>query len=167
MVCGWRDESCGPPLGRRDCHRRPGTHRGGAAHPERGTQTLPALYTLAATSPGDFNYVPGGTTDYTTAPDYSAVTGLGSPVINKLIPGLVGDGTAAAATELTVTAQPPGNITTGSAFGLTVVAEDAAGTMDPNYNGPVTISLGNNPAGGTLGGTVTATAIDGVATFTI
>ena len=81
------------------------------------------------------------------------------------MPGLVGDGTAGTATELTVTAQPPA-VATGAAFGLTVVAEDAAGTMDPTYNGPVTISLANNPGGSTLGGTLTATAVDGVATFT-
>ena len=118
------------------------------------TQTLPALYTAPST---DFHKITNGT--------YDDITGLGSPVANLLVPALVGVGTVGTATELTVTAQPS-SITTGSAFGLTVVAEDAAGTMDPTYNGPVTLSLANNPGGGTLGGTLTATAVDGVATFT-
>ena len=37
--------------------------------------------------------------------------------------------------------------------------------MDPTFNGSVTVALANNPASGTLGGTLTVTAVNGVATF--
>jgi hypothetical protein len=66
---------------------------------------------------------------------------------------------------LVVTAQPPQTVTGGVGFGLTVTAEDPDGQVDTVFNGPVTLSLGNDPGGGPLGGTLTATAVDGVATF--
>ena len=37
--------------------------------------------------------------------------------------------------------------------------------MDTTFDGSVTLALANNPAGGTLGGTLTATAVNGVADF--
>ncbi len=37
--------------------------------------------------------------------------------------------------------------------------------VDSNYNGPVSVSLGTNPAGGTLSGTTTVDAASGVAVF--
>src|SRR5207248_2212056 len=37
--------------------------------------------------------------------------------------------------------------------------------LDTTFNGPVTIALQNNPGGSTLGGTLTVTASNGVATF--
>ena len=37
--------------------------------------------------------------------------------------------------------------------------------MDPSFNGDVTVTLGNNAAGGSLTGTVTVQAVNGVATF--
>ncbi len=67
--------------------------------------------------------------------------------------------------QLVVTAQPPGSVTVGSDFGLTVSAEDGSGNVDTSFTGTVTVSLSNNPGGATLGGTLMATAHDGVATF--
>jgi hypothetical protein len=75
------------------------------------------------------------------------------------------DVTAAAATQLVVTTQPPSSITAGTEFGLVVSPEDAFGNVDPTFNGGVAVALLNNPGGATLGGTLTATAQDGVATF--
>ena len=37
--------------------------------------------------------------------------------------------------------------------------------MDTNFSGSVAVALSNNPGGATLGGTLTVTAQDGVATF--
>ena len=71
----------------------------------------------------------------------------------------------APATELVIVGTPTNVVADGS-FTLSVYAKDDAGTTDPSFNGTVTLSLGNNPGGGTLGGTVTATAVDGVAFFT-
>ena len=62
-------------------------------------------------------------------------------------------------------AQPPASVTAGSGFGLTVQAEDSSGNPITSFNGTVTVALGTNPGGATLGGTLTATASNGVATF--
>ncbi len=70
-----------------------------------------------------------------------------------------------AATHLVVTSQPPSSVASGSGFGLMVSAEDGSNHVDPNYSGPVTIALANDPASGSLGGTLTAMASHGVATF--
>ena len=74
-------------------------------------QTLPALYSLEASSPGDFHDITSGSNGgFSAGPGYDEVTGLGSPVANLLVPGLVADGTVGTATELTVAAQPPAAI---------------------------------------------------------
>ena len=67
--------------------------------------------------------------------------------------------------HLVVTAQPPGSVTAGAGFGLTVTAEDNSGNVVSSFNGTVTVALANNPGGATLGGTLTVTAQSGVATF--
>jgi len=69
------------------------------------------------------------------------------------------------ATQLVVSSQPPSSVTAGSGFGLVVTAKDSFGTVDTSFNGSVTLALANNPSGGTLGGTLTVTAVNGVATF--
>jgi streptogramin lyase len=68
-------------------------------------------------------------------------------------------------TQLVVTQQPPPSVTAGSPFGLTVQAESSSGSLDSSFDGTVTVALANNPGGATLGGTLTATASNGVATF--
>ena len=45
------------------------------------------------------------------------------------------------------------------------MAENAAGILEQYWSGNITISLGNNPAGGALGGMLTVTAQNGVANF--
>jgi streptogramin lyase len=69
------------------------------------------------------------------------------------------------ANQLVVTAQPPASVTAGSGFGLTVTAENSSGNPITSFDGTVTVALASNPGGATLGGTLTATASDGVATF--
>jgi hypothetical protein len=54
----------------------------------------------------------------------------------------------------------------GVPFTVTVTAQDAGHNLVPSFNGPVTLALGaNSPAGSALGGTLTAQAVNGVATF--
>ncbi len=77
--------------------------------------------------------------------------------------GAVGDVTLATHLTLSVSV-PPSSVKPVPPFGLTVSVGDA-GALDTNFNGAVTITLANNPGGSTLGGTTTATAVDGVATF--
>ena len=46
-----------------------------------------------------------------------------------------------------------------------MTAEDASGNVASSFTGTVTLALANNPGAAALGGTVTATAVNGVATF--
>src|SRR5439155_941490 len=74
--------------------------------------------------------------------------------------------TVGAATRLAFTVQP-GSTTAGAAIAPAVrlTALDAGGNPVPGFSGAVTVAIGTNPAGGTLGGTRTFAAIAGVATF--
>ena len=67
--------------------------------------------------------------------------------------------------QLVVTTRPPNSVTAGGGFGLTVTAEDSSGNPISSFNGTVTVALGSNPGAATLGGTLTTTASNGVATF--
>ncbi len=68
------------------------------------------------------------------------------------------------ATHLVFLGQP-GTQTAGVAFGVAAAAEDDLGQLDVTFNGPVTVGLGANPAGGSLLGTQTQTATAGVVVF--
>ena len=48
---------------------------------------------------------------------------------------------------------------------VTVQVEDSLGNVVASDSSSVTIAIGNNPSGGTLSGTRTVTAVNGVATF--
>src|SRR5205085_7543551 len=70
------------------------------------------------------------------------------------------------ATQLAFTVQPS-NATAGSAISpaVQVTARDAAGNVSTSFTGAITIALGSSPSGGTLSGTKTVSAVNGVATF--
>jgi uncharacterized protein YkwD len=72
---------------------------------------------------------------------------------------------AAVATKLVITAQPPATVNSGSAFGFRVAAEDPFGNVDLTFSQPVSVALAANPGGATLKGTLTVTGGMGVATF--
>jgi hypothetical protein len=72
--------------------------------------------------------------------------------------------TAASASQLAVIT-PAGPILTGGKFTVSVQAVDPFGNVDLTFKGQVTLALGNNPTGAILGGTLTANAAGGVATF--
>ena len=48
---------------------------------------------------------------------------------------------------------------------MQVSVEDANGNVVTSDNSSVTVAIGTNPGGGTLGGTLTVAAVNGVATF--
>jgi len=73
--------------------------------------------------------------------------------------------TAAAPSQLAIIAQPPGSITQGSGISLQVGAFDQYGNLATSFSGTVTIALGSDPGGSTLGGSLAATASQGVVTF--
>ena len=73
--------------------------------------------------------------------------------------------TPAAATQLVITSEPPSNVKLNAAFGLQVSVEDAYGNVVTTADNMISVSLAGNPSGGTLGGTLSVSASDGVATF--
>src|SRR5882762_2125041 len=72
----------------------------------------------------------------------------------------------AAATQLAFTV-PPSDAPAGVAItpAVQVTARDAFGNTATGFTGNVTVAIGTNPGGGTLGGTATRAAVAGVATF--
>ena len=65
-----------------------------------------------------------------------------------------------------MTTQPPIYVRAGSGFNLVVAAEDGLGNVDTSFDGSVTLALNDYyGSGATLDGTLTETAINGVATF--
>jgi hypothetical protein len=121
------------------------------------TQTLPALYSLPA---ADFHDILYGNNGDPAGPGYDLATGLGTPVANLLVPDLAG---YEVPRKLEIQTEPPSTVDTGSTFGLTVRVEDSLGNAVSGST--VTVALGSNPGDATLGGTLTATVVDGVATF--
>ena len=126
------------------------------------TQTLPDLYKLAAS---DFHDITSGSSTgpsptYSPATGYDLTSGRGSPVANLLIPQLVGP------TQLAF-GQPPTSAGAGATISpaVTVLVEDSLGNVVAGDSSSVTLSIANNPGGGTLSGTLTVAAVNGVATF--
>jgi hypothetical protein len=73
---------------------------------------------------------------------------------------------AATPTQLAFT-RPPEITAAGASFSpsIQVTVQDAAGNTVTSANDAVTLAIGTNPAGGTLAGTVTVNAVNGVASF--
>jgi len=71
-----------------------------------------------------------------------------------------------AATHLIFSVQPSNTITGGTMTpGVEVTAQDAGNNTALSFTGDVTMTIGTNPSGGTLGGSTTVVAVAGVATF--
>jgi len=126
----------------------------GASYPLGGTLTVKAVSGVATFS---------GLTESTT----------GSQDLVANAAHLSGAYSSATTSSFTVTplaasqliASAPGTALTNAPFSLTVNAEDEYGNIDTNFSGNVTVALGSNPSGATLGGTLTVAAVSGVATF--
>ena len=121
------------------------------------SQTLPALYSLPS---ADFHDIVSGNNGDPAGPGYDLATGLGTPVANRLVPDLVSYGIP---TRMSLQAEPPASVAAGSTFGLTVAFTDGRG--NPASGGTATVSLGNNPGGAILSGTLSAPIENGVAIF--
>ena len=123
-------------------------------------QTLPGLYKLPA---ADFNDITSGNNGYSAGTGYDLVTGLGSPVANRLIPDMV---TIGQPSKLCFSAQPT-STAAGAEIdqwnGVQVSVEDSL-DMPTEDTSSVTITL-NGGTFGTGGDTVTVQAQGGVATF--
>jgi hypothetical protein len=67
--------------------------------------------------------------------------------------------------HLAITGEPPSTVSAGTPFSLTVEIEDSLNAIDSTYNQPITLALASNLPGTSLGGTLTATPVKGVAVF--
>ncbi len=102
----------------------------------------------------------------------TAVTGLLALVVSglschagDLLNGTTTGNPPVAARQLKFTAQP-GFVAAGAAIPTVRVSGlDSSGALAPAYSGSITVSLGSNPSSGTLTGTLSETAVNGVATF--
>src|SRR2546429_3032364 len=96
-----------------------------------------------------------------TAPGYTLTAsggGLG-PVTSTAF-----DITPGTATRLAFTQQPTNTVAGGAISpAVQLSALDPAGNLVPTFSGSVTVALGNNPGGSTLGGTTTVAAVGGAA----
>src|SRR5205807_212513 len=76
------------------------------------------------------------------------------------------DITPGAATQLAFTQQPSATVAGATISpAVQVTALDPGGNPVPSFTGSMTVALGTNPGGATLGGTTTVAAVNGVASF--
>ena len=118
-----------------------------------GTSTVTASSGTATFSGLTLNNVAAGDTLQASSGTLKSATTSSIPVV------------AAAATQLLVTTEPQDSVAAGSGFGLVVTAEDGFGNIDTTFDGSVTLALASDPAGDTLGGTLTVPVVAGLATF--
>jgi len=119
-----------------------------------GTVTVNAINGVA-TFPGlGINMAGAGYTLSATASSVGAATSTAFAI------------SAGAASQLVFSAQP-GSAMSGASLGSVAVAvEDAAGNVVTGSSASITLAIGNNAGpGGTLSGSLTASAVSGVATF--
>src|SRR3989440_4762343 len=92
-----------------------------------------------------------------------ALSWLVSCEINKLLQ----DGGASDPPPARLEFAPPANATAGEPLSpaVRVSAMDSTGSVDTTFHGPVTVTLGEHPAGAELRGTRAVAAVRGVATF--
>jgi hypothetical protein len=119
-----------------------------------GTVTVSAVNGVA-TFPGLSINLDG--TGYTLTAASSGLTGATSSAFNI---------SSGAATQLAFTTQPSNTAAGASIGAIAVTVEDAAGNKVSSSSASVTLAIGNNAGpGGVLSGTVTVSAVSGVATF--
>ena len=119
-----------------------------------GTLSVAAVNGVATFSNLSINKLGTG---YTLAASATGLTGATSSAFNVLV---------GAAAKLVFT-QQPSNVVAGSSItpAVAVSIEDAQGNVVTTATNSVSIAIGTNPSGGTLGGTTPVSAVAGVATF--
>lgn len=133
------------------------------------SQTLPMLYQLDQSTPSAFHDVTTGNNGHAAGTGYDLVTGLGSPVVNVLVPAMSGGngggGGGTPSTQL-VFQHAPTSATAGLALtSFSVAIENQSGQILKSNTATVTLTLGSGTFS-TGSATATATPVNGVATFT-
>jgi len=125
-----------------------------------GTKTVAAVNGVATF--GDLSIDRAGNA-YTLVARAAGLTEIATQAFNVTGVGGVGCGTP---THLVILVQPRdskagGNVTPA----IQVAAHDNAGNIALGFSGNITFTIGRNPSGGVLTGTMTVAAVSGVATF--
>jgi streptogramin lyase len=126
-----------------------------------GSVTLGGTVTVTASN-GVANFSGLTLSDTTAGHYYSLYTygggyGWGVTGTITIIPG--------AASQLVITQQPPASVRVSSQFGFQASIEDQYGNVVTTASNTMSVGFANNPTGATLGGTLSVTASQGVATF--
>jgi subtilase family serine protease len=96
-----------------------------------GSQTLPTLYQLPQT---DFHDITSGSNGhYSASPGYDLITGRGSPIADRIVAGLVGQGYAAYPPWVAAPASASSSIVTGTTTNLSVRGGDYYNTPALTY----------------------------------
>ncbi len=95
-------------------------------------------------------------TGYTLSVTDGALTGATSTAFNIVV---------GAASKLVISTQPVNTVAGATMASVVVQITDIAGNVVTGNTSNVTMAILTNPGGGTLGGTVTVAAVNGVATF--
>jgi hypothetical protein len=131
------------------------------------SQLLPKLYSVSAS---DFNDITTGTStgspNYSAGQGYDLVTGLGTPIANKLVADLVGSSGNNNQTVTHFSVSAPSSDVAGTSFTITVSALNASNAVVPTYAG--TVQFSSNDSAAVLPGPYTFSSTDGgVATLTV
>lgn len=129
------------------------------------TETLPTLYHLWSTSPSVFHDVTTGNNGHAAGAGYDLVTGLGSPVVNLLTAAMSGGSSSSPSLSKLVIQKSPTSGTAGVTLGtLAVAAANQNGQILSSDHSTVTLTLSSGTFS-TGSSTATATAVNGIATF--
>jgi murein DD-endopeptidase MepM/ murein hydrolase activator NlpD len=135
-----------------------------------GTVHFTSADPYGAAVPVDYSFEPGDAGTHTFAGGATLYTaGAWDVTATDTTSGITGSAfvnvTAATADHLRFS-QPPTDTPAGQTMSPVVVqVVDPFGNLVTNYSGMVTLSIGMNPSGGMLSGTLTVTVVNGVATF--
>ncbi len=145
------------------------------------TSPYATILTAVTGAPGSFTQVTGGCNASASAGIAQSQVSFAATSGTKyyfMVSSVLGDGgttnfhvnfaasSVATASKLGFTTQPS-NTAAGASVSPAVVVtvQDANGNTVTTATNSITMSIGTNPSGGTLSGTVTASAVAGVATF--
>ena len=137
------------------------------------SQTLPMLYQLSQTNPSAFHDIKTGNNGFAATTGYDLVTGLGSPVVDVLVPAMSGGtssggggggGGTTSNTQLIIQRSPASGTAGVALTSIPVAVQDSTGKILKTNTSMVTLTLSS----GTFGNgssTATATVSNGIATF--
>lgn len=127
------------------------------------TQTLPMLYQLSQTTPSAFHDITTGNNGFAAGVGYDLATGLGTPVVDVLVPAMSGTSTQTAY-KLIVQNVPTAGIAGSKLPAIKIAVASSSGRVVTTDSSTVTLKLSSGTfADGST--TMTATAVNGVATF--